>query len=175
MKNYSGYIKSHALANSREKGTPSVKLCIVAECDLDTGEAVQKTFYADLWLSEKAKVNTVKTLRAIGFCGDSFVELNGNCLEGAQVEISTDNEFYNGQDYEKVRFVNEPGHFANRGLKPCDDSTARGIAAKYDAVLRSTASQNAQQQKPAARPQAPTINRPDMAMRNSAADDDLPF
>lgn len=162
MANYSGTITSHALAESKNNHTPSVKLCIKADTCLDDGSAVDKTFYADLWLTDKSAQNTVKTLRDIGWQGMDFATLNdGNDLEGVAVEISTELETYEGNDYEKVRFVNKPGHFASRGVK--------AVVAKYNALLRNSPKPNAQAQKP-----APKAGRVD-ASQYASHDEDLPF
>ena len=45
-----------------KKHTPSVKLSLKAHTDLDTGASVDKTFYADLWLSDKCIDRTCATL-----------------------------------------------------------------------------------------------------------------
>ena len=67
----------------------------------------------------------------------SFAELNNPyTLEGTEIEISTAMEEYNGQMFEKVKFVNKKGSFENRGLKPCSEEVARNIAHRYDSVLR---------------------------------------
>ena len=106
MANYSGTITSHGLAESKNNHTPSVKLCIKATTCLDDGNACDKTFYADLWLTDNSAQNTIKTLRDIGWQGMDFSTLNGgNDLEGVEVEITTEVETYEGNDYEKVRFV----------------------------------------------------------------------
>lgn len=173
MATYKGTITGNGLAESKEKKTPSVHLQIKAEINLETKEGVDKTFYADLWLSDKAKERTVDTLRAIGFEGNSIAELNTPCLVGYEVEISTYFDDYNGK--EKVNFVNAIGSFAKRGVKPLDDNITRGLSARYDSLFRNkkatakpsinkaaaTAPQNAQN------PTAPNLS--------SCAEDDLPF
>ena len=170
MANYSGIITSHGLAESKNNHTPSVKLCIKATTCLDDGNACDKTFYADLWLTDNSAQNTIKTLRDIGWQGMDFATLNdGNDLEGVEVEITTEVETYEGNDYEKVRFVNKPGHFANRGVKAMDANQARAVVAKYNALLRNSP-------KPAATAQKQTqkAGRVDAA-QYASPDDDLPF
>jgi hypothetical protein len=165
MANYSGIITSHALAESKNNKTPSVKLCIKATTCLDDDNAVDKTFYADLWLTDNSAQNTIKTLRDIGWQGMDFATLNGgNDLEGVEVEISTEVETYDGNDYEKVRFVNKPGHFANRGVKAMDANQARAVVAKYNALLRNSSKPAATAQKPAQK-----------AAPKFEGDDDLPW
>lgn len=136
MATYKATIIGNGLAESKEKKTPSVHLMLKAEFNLETKEAVDKTFYADLWLSDKAKERTVDTLRAIGFEGNSIAELNAPCLVGYEVEISTYFEDYNGNSYEKVNFVNAVGSFEKRGVKPLDDNITMGLSARYDSLFR---------------------------------------
>lgn len=170
MANYSGTITSHGLAESKNNHTPSVKLCIKATTCLDDGNACDKTFYADLWLTDASAQNTVKTLRSIGWQGMDFATLNGgNDLEGMEVEITTEVETYEGNDYEKVRFVNAPGHFANRGVKAMDANQAKAVVAKYNALLRNSPKPAATAQKP-----APKFGRVDTA-QYASPDEDLPF
>lgn len=170
MANYSGIITSHGLAESKNKHTPSVKLCIKATTCLDDGNACDKTFYADLWLTDNSAQNTIKTLRDIGWQGMDFATLNGgNDLEGVEVEITTEVETYEGNDYEKVRFVNKPGHFANRGVKAMDANQAKAVVAKYNALLRNSPKPTATAQKPAQK-----AGRVDTA-QYASPDEDLPF
>ena len=138
MPNYRGTIMSHALAESKKSHTPSVKLHIRLDYDLDKQQPVVdgRVLYADLWLSDNAVDRTAETLRDIGYEGYDFEDLNGTCLEGYQVEITTDFEEYNGKSYEKVSFVNPVGHYASRGIKPVADGIAKNISRKYSAALR---------------------------------------
>ena len=170
MANYSGTITSHGRAESKNNHTPSVKLCIKATTCLDDGNACDKTFYADLWLTDNSAQNTIKTLRDIGWQGMDFSTLNGgNDLEGVEVEITTEVETYEGNDYEKVRFVNKPGHFANRGVKAMDANQAKAVVAKYNALLRNSPKPTATAQKPAQK-----AGRVDAA-QYASPDEDFPF
>ena len=118
-----------------------------------------------MWLTDNSAQNTIKTLRDIGWQGMDFATLNdGNDLEGVEVEITTEVETYEGNDYEKVRFVNKPGHFANRGVKAMDANQARAVVAKYNALLRNSPKPTATAQK-AAQKAAPKFE----------GDDDLPW
>ena len=170
MANYSGIITSHGLAESKNNHTPSVKLCIKATTCLDDGSACDKTFYADLWLTDNSAQNTIKTLRDIGWKGMDFSTLNGgNDLEGVEVEISTECEDYNDESREKVRFVNKPGHFASRGVKAMDANQAKAVVAKYNALLRNSTKPAATAQKPAQK--AGKVD----AAQYASPDEDLPF
>lgn len=168
MANYAGVIKSNTLAESKQKHTPSVRLLITVNRNLDTGEPVDRQFYADLWLGDKAVDKTVKTLREIGWNGMSFNELNDtSALAGIEVEVSTSMEEWNGNQYEKASFVNPKGSYENRGLKSCSDDTARSIAHRYDAVLR-----GGKVTKSRPNPTGPVAG---YGSESEPVDDDLPF
>ena len=190
MANYHAVILSNALAFSKEKGTPSVKLQIKTKTNLDNGLPVEKILYADLWLSENAKTRTIETLRAIGFAGNDITELNYPCLVGYEVEISTSFDDYKGNSYEKIDFVNEVGSFNNRGLKSIDDAAAKKLAASLNSVLRNSKNVGKAHISPNAnRSAAPAAAAPNPYSRNAAAtsapaapmaenpafDDGLPF
>lgn len=137
MANYAATIVSTSLAESKEKHTPSVRMMVMTTRNLDDDTEVQKKFVADLWLSEKTAEKTVQTLRDLGFTGQTLIDLNfPDTMAGLECEISTEMSEYNGQTSEKVRFVNKPGSFANRGLRSASDDMARSISQRYDAVLR---------------------------------------
>ena len=140
MADYAGTIIAHALGESKQ-GTPSIRLQIQAYEDLATHQPVDQVYYADLWLTEKAAEHSMATLRALGYQEDTLEPLNNGdrmIMRGKACEIKTKTEEYNGKSYEKVEYVNAPGSFANRGVKSCDDATARRIASRYDAILRNS-------------------------------------
>ena len=178
MANYAATIVSTSLAESKEKHTPSVRMMVMTTRNLDTDEEVQKKFVADLWLSEKTAEKTVQTLRELGFTGQTLIDLNyPDTMAGLECEVSTEMSEYNGQTAEKVRFVNKPGSFVNRGLRSASDDMAKSISQRYDAVLRTGKYHRPAQKGPAygqqrvAQPQAqqwPSSEPVDSA-------DDLPF
>lgn len=183
MANYAATIVSTSLAESKEKHTPSVRIMVMTTRDLDNDTEVQKKFVADLWLSEKAAEKTVQTLRDLGFTGQTLIDLNfPDTMAGLECEISTEMSEYNGQTSEKVKFVNKPGSFANRGLRSASDDMARSISQRYDAVLRT-----GRYHKPAnaapeygtqrVAPQNPQGAAPKQWPTNETAEsaDDLPF
>lgn len=138
MPTYRGTIMSHALAESKVNHTPSVKLHIRADFDLDKQVRLTegKVYYADLWLSDNAVDRTAETLRDLGYTGYDLEELNGTCMEGFECEFSTSFEDFNGKSYEKVNYVNPVGHYAARGIKPVSEGIAKSISRKYSAALR---------------------------------------
>lgn len=181
MANYTATILSTALAESKEKHTPSVRIQVNAIHNLDTDEDCDKKFTADLWLSDKAVERTIKTLRSLGFEGQSMAELNDpDTMTGLMCEVTTRMEPYEGETVERVAFVNKPGSFANRGLRAASEDVARSIAQRYDAALR-TGKYHKPPQKQAAygRQEAPRPN-PYAPKKSAPAapeqdEDDLPF
>lgn len=180
MANYSAVILSTALAESKEKHTPSVRMQLHATTRLETEEEVDKNFIADLWLSDKAVERTIKLLRDLGFQGSSMADLNyPEAMQGLLCEISTEMVEYNGETSEKVKFINKPGSFANRGLKAASDDIVKSIAQRYDAALRSGKyHKQAQQQAAYGRAQVskpnPYAPKTQSAVQEEAGDD-LPF
>ena len=178
MANYAATIVSTSLAESKEKHTPSVRMMVMTTRDLDNDTEVQKKFVADLWLSEKTAEKTVQTLRDIGFTGQTLIDLNfPDTMAGLECEISTEMSEYNGQTSEKVRFVNKPGSFANRGLSSASDDIARSISQRYDAVLKTGKYHKPPQKGPAYGQQRVTSQQPQQWPANEPADsaEDLPF
>lgn len=170
MPNYTATITGHGFAESKNSHTPSIKFSLKATFDLDAQQPVDKTFYNDLWLSDKAIENTCKTLREIGFNSDNMADLNDSSLMvGTEIEISTEFEEYNGNEYEKVRFMNKAGSYANRGIKPMDTNQAKRLAAKYNQALK-----NAQKRAPQHQP-APDSRGNVQNQATVEEGDDLPF
>ena len=167
MANYSATITGHGFAESKNTHTPSIKFALKATYDLDAQQPVD---YADLWLSDKAIENTCKTLRDIGFNSDNMQDLNDSgVMVGVEVEITTEDDEYNGQVREKVKFMNAAGSYARRGVKPMDSTQAKKLAAKYNSALK-----NAQKRAPQHQPSPDQFG----ATQGNGApegDDDLPF
>jgi hypothetical protein len=84
---------------------------------------------------------------------------------------------YNGQTSEKVRFVNKPGSFANRGLRSASDDMARSISQRYDSVLRTGKYHKPPQKGPAYGQQRVNTQQAQQWPTNDTAEsaDDLPF
>ena len=179
MANYTATIMSTALAESKEKHTPSVRMQFHAVECLETQEEVDKTFVGDLWLSDKAVERTVKILRDLGFQGESMADLNyPETMQGLVCEISTEMVEYNGETTERVKFVNKPGSFANRGLKAASEDLAKSIAQRYDACLRTGKfHKQATQQAAYGRAQVakPNPYAPKQQPAVQESEDDLPF
>ena len=178
MANYAATIVSTSLAESKEKHTPSVRMMVMTTRDLDNDTEVQKKFVADLWLSEKTAEKTVQTLRDLGFTGQTLIDLNfPDTMAGLECEVSTEMSEYNGQTSEKVRFVNKPGSFANRGLRSASDDMAKSISQRYDAVLRTGKYHKPPQKGPAYGQQRVSQQQAQQWPSNDTAEspDDLPF
>lgn len=172
MANYTAEIVSTALGESKEKHTPFVRLQLQTITRLEDNQEIVQGFIADLWLSDKAVERTVKTLRELGFEGQTLADLNyPETMKGLLCEISTEFVEYNGESKEKVKFVNRPGSFASRGLRSCPDDMAKSIASRFDACLRTGKFHKPAQKAPAyGRAIAPAQQE---AYPDSA--DDLPF
>lgn len=179
MANYSATIVSTSLAESKEKHTPSVRMMVMTNVDLESGEKVHKKLVADLWLSDKTAEKTVQLIRDLGFEGQTLIDLNSypETMAGLECEVSTEFSEYNGQTSEKVRFVNKPGSFANRGLKSCNEDLARSIGQRFDAVLRTGKYHKPPQKGPAYGQQRVTPQQAQLWPSNDTADsaDDFPF
>ena len=89
-------------------------------------------------------------------------------MVGVEVEITTEDDEYNGQVREKVKFMNASGSFAKRGVKPMDSNQAKALAAKYNMALKNAQKKGAPAQ---AKPKKGTVNANDYA----SPDEDLPF
>jgi hypothetical protein len=95
-----------------KSGTESIKLKFQVEDNVPGISTSGTTLYADLWLSDKALDNTVKTLReAMGWTElDPYVFVdNHDTLTGIEVDLAVDWEEYNGKRELKVKFVNPVG------------------------------------------------------------------
>lgn len=137
MPNYSAVITGTALAESKLKHTPCVKISLKTLTDLDTGAETEKHFYMDLWLGDKAVMSTVQILKKIGFTGASFMDLNySHPLNDVEVEITTEMINYCGQIQEKVKYLNPKGSKLYRQVAACSEDLAKSIAHRFDAVLR---------------------------------------
>lgn len=178
MANYSAEIISTALGESKEKKTPFVAMQVRTIKCLDTDEEKELKFTATLWLSDKAVERTVKTLRELGFDGQTLIDLNlPDTMAGLQCEITTKVEEYNGKAEERVAFVNKPGSFANRGLRACSEDMAKSISARFDACLRSGKyHRQAQQNAAYGRASIPAQQQPQQqSWGDGEQADDLPF
>ena len=178
MANYSAEIVSTALGESKEKKTPFVAIQVKTVRCLDTDEEKELKFTATLWLSDKSVERTVKTLRELGFDGQTLIDLNyPDTMAGLMCEITTKTEEYNGKTEERVAFVNKPGSFANRGLRSCSEDMAKSISARFDACLRSGKYHKTAQQGPAYGQQRVSQQQPQQWPANEPADsaDDFPF
>lgn len=125
-------VTGNALAESKEKRTPSVKI------SLRTQDENPRTLYADLYLTDAAFNATIETLEtALGWSGMSLAELNDPVLKGVEVDAVCEIEEYpttNGmQQREAVRFLNAPG--SGGGVKKMDSAQVQGVVNRLDALL----------------------------------------
>lgn len=130
-------VRGNALAESKEKKTPSVHIrlqAIPGANPIMEGYAEDRTLWADLWLTDAAIEASIETLeKTLGWSGNSFAELNEPVLEGIEVEAVC--EWEQGQDgkwREKVLFLNAPG---GGGVKKMEDAQVKTVVSKLDALL----------------------------------------
>lgn len=92
-------------ATSEKKGT----LGGTVKFEITSGPAKGETAYWTGWMSDGALKNTIKGLRAIGFVGDDIDAFNDqDPLSLREVELTVENEEYNGKPRPKVQWVNRP-------------------------------------------------------------------
>jgi hypothetical protein len=150
-------VTGNALAVSKNKGTPSVKISLASVPH--EGE-MSRNLWCDLWLTDATQERTIETLeKVLGWQGQSFAELNEPCFNGVEVVAvcawETDD---NGIDREKVAFLNST---AGGGVKKAEAGDVRAITSKMDGFLKiARAGKPRALQAPKAKPQY---------------DDDLPF
>jgi hypothetical protein len=129
-------VMGNALAESKEKKTPSVKIRLQAIPGANPpieGFADNRTLWADLWLTDAALESSIETLeKVLGWRGSSFAELNDPCFDGVEVDAACEWEDVNGQWREKVVFLNAPG---GGGVKKMEDVQVRQVVSRLDAVL----------------------------------------
>jgi len=103
-------ISQTSLEQSKAKNTPSVCLWLELTGDKDgfLPEGLNKTQYANLWLTEKTIEKTKETLRELGFEGADLLELHySNPLKGKECSITGDYETdEEGKPRFKVQWVN---------------------------------------------------------------------
>lgn len=163
METYSAIVLSNCLAESKTNKTPSVRIQVRTEKNIDTGEEKNLTLTGDLWLTQNAAPYTCETLdKVFGFSECSFAALNLPILEGKKCEVAIEYEEYEGQSYPKIKFFNRPGSF--RPLEKMDAGHAIAVASSVDAALLAY-----RQKKGLGKPQQQTKQ----ASTNEA--DDLPF
>lgn len=134
MENYSAVVLSNCLAESKTNKTPSVRIQVRTEKNIDTGEEKILTLTGDLWLTQNAAPYTCETLdKVFGFSEGSFAALNLPILEGKKCEVAIEYEEYEGQAYPKIKFFNRPGSF--RPLEKMDAGHATAVASSVDAAL----------------------------------------
>jgi hypothetical protein len=148
---YKAICTGNALAESKEKKTPSVRLSLQTQFDYNDPEVpCVKTFQTDLWLSDSAFERTLDTLTNVfGWDGENVYELNVDTSMFASIEcdITTVEEEYNGRVYEKVKFVNKVN-----AVRPMDEMAAIDLNQKMSAKLALYRQKN--QGKP-----IPTVNK----------------
>lgn len=145
-------VTGNALAESKEKRTPSVKLALL------TQDENPRTLYADLWLTDATFDATVETLESVfGWSGMKLEELNEPILVGIEVDAVCEVETYQGQngtqEREVVKFINAPG--SGGGVKKMEAAQVSAVVSRLDALLaRARSNRPSGSRRPSA-PRAP--------------------
>ena len=128
---YRCMVVSNCLAQSKDKGTPSVKIQLGVKYNLLTpGIPEQASLYWDGWLSDAAFERTMDTLQAVfGWAGEDIQELNNpDLLFGYECNAVVEMENYEGKDRPKVKFLNNP-NFAGK-VAALKDTSAKELSGK---------------------------------------------
>lgn len=126
-------VTGNALAVSKEKRTPSVKIALAS---VPKDGEMSRPLYCDLWLTENAVERAIETLeKALGWTGKSFAELNEPCFVGQEVVAVCAWEMDDmGRQREVVKFLNSTAGGA--GVRKAEPQDAKAIAAKMDGFLK---------------------------------------
>lgn len=138
-KNFRGTIVDYGFSETKD-GREQVFVKLQND---DTGEIVT----AFMALTEKAAEWTVKKLRACGFNGFSFEDLDdgGVALRGNKVLYEVEHDTYNGKTTAKVGWINKPG-----GIRRAENGARN--AARFNSILLEFPPDDPAPQSPSARP-----------------------
>ncbi|MCK9616049.1 MAG: hypothetical protein M0R48_11270 [Candidatus Omnitrophica bacterium] len=134
MPKYIAVVTGNYIAESANTKTPSVKISFKTESDAESGQRIDRTLYADLWLSEKAIKNSVATLDKVFNWSGSLESLMSPVLVGKRCQLVTEFEDYQGDSFEKVKFVNPEFYTPTQGV--ADSSVVKNLSAKFDAAIK---------------------------------------
>jgi hypothetical protein len=108
---YRARVISHALALSKTKQTPSVRVALMTKYnEASPSVPFEKRMYADLWLSDGCFDRTMHILtKTFGWSGEDLEDLNTypELLKGAECSVVVENEEYNDNLIPKIKYVND--------------------------------------------------------------------
>lgn len=132
---YQATVLSTALATSKNKGTPSVKIQFGTEFNInDMQTPVRKSLYVDLWLTDATFDRTMDTLTMLGWDGADLNALNGTeLLCGKEAWVVVAEEEYEGKVRDKIQFVNPVG--GGQSAQRMEDKDAADLAKKLKAKV----------------------------------------
>lgn len=163
-------VAGNALAESKEKKTPSVKIrlqTIPGANPVLEGVPDSRSLWVDLWLTEAALESTIETLeKVLGWQGKSFAELNAPCFDGVEVVAVCEWEQNGDKWFEKVVFINAPG---GGGVKKLDDAQVRTVVSKLDAMLSNVRRNKGVTPTPAKTPARTAASKPATPPAGAAA------
>lgn len=119
-------VANNVLAESKEKGTPSVKFQLAYK---DAASGAESTLTADLWLTDASVDKTLKTLLDVFGWSGRISSLNDPILKGKPCVAVCEYEEYKGKNYLKVKFINRAG----KALEKADKGTVAALEARLAA------------------------------------------
>jgi hypothetical protein len=170
-------VVSNSLAHVGDKKTPSVKFQLKVCFNIATPNIAEGgVLYADLWLTDAAFENTMKTLsETFGWNGEDISELNnGELLFGIECNAVVEIEEYDGKLRPKVKFLNNP----NRAQPAMENESAKALADSLKGRILAFRAKNGGKGAPVqiTRSEAAAIDKAGAeATASMAADTGLPF
>jgi len=132
---YHATVLNNAIAVSKKKETPSVKLSIrVDGCDLyPNDELIGKIMYGDLWLTYATMERTTKTLReTFGWQGKNIDELNEPILAQKKIDIVVEwDSSFDEKERPNIMFFNRP----KGTLTALDPAILEGVVSDLQPML----------------------------------------
>lgn len=164
-----------------DTGTPSVQIKFQTLYNMkDQSQPITKTLWGSLYLSDSCFERSMETLSEVfGFKSDDIQEINNNTtlFAGIEAVIVTDQEEYNGECREKIKFINHPAGGAGKKL---EDSEAARLSAELRNKIKAfhmksqgKGSQPSKREIPPARRQAQAPVQ--QQAQPQFQEDDLPF
>ena len=167
---YRAKARSWSLAES-SKGTPEVAVEFAFQ--VDEAQTASLTWHG--YLSDKAYVRTIESLRICGWKGDDLSDLTG--LDSDEVDIVVEHEEYESEGevkvFAKVKWVNKPGGLAVKA--PMSADKAKAFAAAMKSKIRALDAANGKKSPaPKTNGSKAAADRP-LSDREVGDDSDIPF
>lgn len=169
------------LGYSKNKGTPQITVPLEI-LDGDGGEISWTSYF-----TPGSQEYTIKAMRTLGFRGDDVNDLSS--IGGKAVSIVVEDEEYEGNVYQRVKFIDEIGGYSIPEEQRMGDAERKKFAAQMRGAFHAVdmAGGSATKAQPAARtppaqrgsggaPRAPSMPPPQQPPPDfGPGDDDIPF